>query len=74
MVRSGRLRIISARPRTTTEACNDAMHMHLFVQGTPKLPFGEGRPIVALTCVNAERTLLSRNDTLPDLAFFAPYA
>jgi len=20
------------------------MHMHLFVQGTPKLPFGEGRP------------------------------
>jgi hypothetical protein len=28
----------------TTEACNDAMHMHLFVQGTPKLPFGEGRP------------------------------
>ena len=32
------------------------------------------RPILALTCVNAERTLLSRNDTLPDLAFFAPYA
>ena len=31
-------------------------------------------PIVALTCVNAERTLLSRNDTLPDLGFFAPYA
>ena len=31
-------------------------------------------PIVALTCVNAERTLLSRNDTPPDLAFFAPYA
>ena len=30
--------------------------------------------MVALTCVNAERTLLSRNDTLPDLAFFAPYA
>jgi hypothetical protein len=30
--------------------------------------------IVALTCVNAVRTLLSRNDTLPDLAFFAPYA
>ena len=30
--------------------------------------------MVALTCVNAERTLLSRNDTLPDLAFFTPYA
>src|SRR6185312_14837473 len=32
------------------------------------------RSILAVTCVNAERTLLSRNDTLPDLAFFAPYA
>ena len=37
-------------------------------------PSVRGGPIVALTCVNAERTLLSRNDTLPDLAFFAPYA
>jgi hypothetical protein len=50
------------------------MHMHLFVQGTPKFPSARVSPIVALTCVNAGRTLLSRNDTLPDLAFFAPYA
>lgn len=26
------------------EACNDAMHMHLFVHSTRKLPFGEGEP------------------------------
>ena len=31
-------------------------------------------PILALTCVNAERTLLSRGDTPSDLVFFAPYA
>src|SRR5690349_12472743 len=31
-------------------------------------------PILALTCVNAERTLLSRSDTPSDLVFFAPYA
>jgi hypothetical protein len=29
-------------------ACNDAMHMHPFVHGTRKLPFGEGEPHPAL--------------------------
>jgi hypothetical protein len=37
-------------------------------------PSVRGSPILALTCVNAEPTLLSRSDTPPDLAFFAPYA
>jgi hypothetical protein len=31
-------------------------------------------PILALTCVNTERALLSRSDTPSDLVFFAPYA
>jgi hypothetical protein len=30
------------------EPCNDAMHMHPFVHGTRKLPFGEGEPHPAL--------------------------
>jgi hypothetical protein len=31
-------------------------------------------PILALTCINAERTSLSGHDTLSDLAFFTPCA
>src|SRR5690348_15634137 len=37
-------------------------------------PLVRVRPILALTCVNAERTLLSRSDTPSDLVFFAPYS
>src|ERR1700750_510329 len=37
-------------------------------------PSVRGSPILALTCVNAEPTLLSRSDPPPDWAFFAPYA
>src|SRR6201989_2669512 len=75
MARSGRRRSffreagnLSLRRATTRCTC---IFSATVIEISPSV---RGSPILALTCVNAERTLLSRSDTPPDLAFFAPYA